>query len=309
MSTRRPRLRTGWTLLELSTTVAAIGLLIAMLLSAVAASRETARKTQCTNNLVQIGIAAALYVDSFGSLPSGVLNETGPIRSVPQGYHVSWTILLLPYLELDDLVDVIDRSGGVYARSNWFLVRDIRWLDAYRCPSGGTGRESSYAGCYDDREVPIDDKGHGVLFRNSHIRYDEIADGLSHTILIGEKRVSLFGDLGWPSGTRATLRNSSSSNEPTDVTFARNAGHYVTTDTPDWQDRLIDQLPQDFQLPEDPALYVGGFSSDHTKGINFLMCDGSVRSVDRCVDPIAFRTMGHRSDGAPLETPGISVSP
>ncbi|RMG04458.1 MAG: DUF1559 domain-containing protein, partial [Planctomycetota bacterium] len=117
----------------------------------------------------------------------------------------------------DDLADVIDRSNGVYAPSNWFLVKDIRGLDCYQCPSGGPGKHSSYAGCYDDREVPIDDDGHGVLFRNSHIRYDEIGDGLSHTILVGDKRISLFGDLGWPSGTRATLRNSSTPDEPTDT--------------------------------------------------------------------------------------------
>ncbi|RMG04457.1 MAG: DUF1559 domain-containing protein [Planctomycetota bacterium] len=95
---RRPKraLRFGWAFIEAATVVAVIGLLLAMLLSAIASAREAARSTQCANNLWQIGTATALYADTFRGLPSGVLEETGPIRSIPKGYHVSWTILLLP---------------------------------------------------------------------------------------------------------------------------------------------------------------------------------------------------------------------
>ena len=65
---------------------------------------------------------------------------------------------------------------------------------------------SNYAGCHHDVEAPIDADNHGVLFLNSHISGDDIPDGAAHTIFIGEKIVA-DDDLGWMSGTRATLRN------------------------------------------------------------------------------------------------------
>ena len=66
---------------------------------------------------------------------------------------------------------------------------------------------SNYAGCHHDVESPIDENNNGVLFLNSHIRDKDVTDGLAHTIYIGEKLGSQW-DLGWMSGTRATLRNS-----------------------------------------------------------------------------------------------------
>ncbi|RMG03977.1 MAG: DUF1559 domain-containing protein, partial [Planctomycetota bacterium] len=122
------------------------------------------------------------------------------------------------------------------------------------------------------------------------------------------KRISLFGDLGWPSGTRATLRNSSTPDEPTD-TYTNPDCYYTSIDTPDWEDRIFGKVPKTFRLPDDPALYVGGFSSAHTTGVNFLMCDGSVKTINRYVDRNLFRTLGHRADGAPLEVPGSSLAP
>ena len=65
---------------------------------------------------------------------------------------------------------------------------------------------SNYAGCHNDVETPIDVGNHGVLFLNSHISEKDVTDGLSHTIYVGEK-LGDEQDLGWMSGTRATLRN------------------------------------------------------------------------------------------------------
>ena len=70
---------------------------------------------------------------------------------------------------------------------------------------GGVG-VSSYAACHHDVEAPIDVENHGVFYLNSSIRHEDIPDGSSYTIFVGEKRIA-SQDLGWLSGTRATLRN------------------------------------------------------------------------------------------------------
>ena len=86
-------------------------------------------------------------------------------------------------------------------------MRKLR-LSEFICPSEVVDDlpASNYAGCHHDVEAPIDADNHGVLFLNSHVSSDDIPDGAGHTIFMGEKIVTA-GDLGWTSGTRATLRN------------------------------------------------------------------------------------------------------
>src|SRR5437879_7893863 len=105
--TRKPRRRTrglgGFTLIELLVVISIIAVLIALLLPAVQAAREAARRTQCVNNLMQIGIAARNYEAAHEVLPAGVVNPTGPIVNKPNGYHFSWVTQLLPYLEQNNV--------------------------------------------------------------------------------------------------------------------------------------------------------------------------------------------------------------
>ena len=93
----------GFTLIELLVVIAIIAILIALLLPAVQQAREAARRTQCKNNLMQLGIAFHNYDMAFEMLPPGCVNSTGPIHNIPEGYHMSWTVQILPMMEQQGL--------------------------------------------------------------------------------------------------------------------------------------------------------------------------------------------------------------
>ena len=202
----------AFTLVELLVVIAIIGILIALLLPAVQAAREAARRMQCMNNLTQLAIAVQNYEMANRVNPPGTIDKKGPIVNVNQGYHHNWIEQILPYIEEGNTYRHIDFNVGVYDAKN-AEVRKVR-MTVLSCPSdgnaprgGGDLSVSSYVGCHNDLEQPINTDNHGVFFLNSAIRYEDITDGTSHTLFIGEKLIDPSKDLGWMSGTRATLRN------------------------------------------------------------------------------------------------------
>jgi prepilin-type N-terminal cleavage/methylation domain-containing protein len=198
-----PQFDNGFTLVELLVVIAIIGVLVALLLPAVQSAREAARRTSCANNLTQIGLALHNYEMAHGAYPPGTSDKTGPIMNTVNGYHHNWVEHILPYLEEQNTYNAIDRSVSVYDPKNAAVVAHIpRWLI---CPSTGRGF-ACYAACHHDKEKSIDASDNGVFFLNSGVRYDDITDGSSHTLFVGEKLPDAW-DLHWLSGTRATLRN------------------------------------------------------------------------------------------------------
>lgn len=196
----------GHTFVEIVLVTAIIGILVALLLPAVQAAREAARRFRCSNNLEQLIVAVHSYELYHSVYPPGTINNSAPIRSVPDGYHHNWIIQTLPFLEQTNTYRHIDRTLGVYAAAN-APVRAM-FLEVLACPSQWRHSRgySGYAGVHHDLEGPIDRDNHGAFVLNRSIEYFDIEDGTSQTFFIGEKP-SFPGDLGWMSGTRATLRN------------------------------------------------------------------------------------------------------
>lgn len=196
----------GFTLVELLVVMAIIGILVGLLLPAVQAAREAARRLSCSNNLVQLGVAVHNYEMAHRKLPPGTVDAKGPIVHLPLGYHHSWLVQMLPMLDERVAFSKVDASKSIYSKPN-FLVRSYA-MPSLKCPSdwSGDGPFSNYAAVHDSREVPIDTDNNGVMFLNSHVKLDDVVDGTAHTIFFSEKQVEP-SDLGWASGTRATLRN------------------------------------------------------------------------------------------------------
>ena len=296
----RGRRRRGFTLIELLVVIAIIAVLVALLLPAVQQAREAARRTQCKNNLMQVGMALHNYEMAWECLPPGSVDPNRPIRSEAKGYHVGWIVQTLPYLDQANVYRSFDFSGGVYSPANsgprGVLIRTLS------CPSNsGPGNLSgigttTYAGVHHHVEAPIDVDNSGVLFLNSSIRYRDIGDGASNTIFVGEH--ADVDPLGWASGTRATLRNGG---------FITGAGGGLRPGVAAIRPAFGAAGPKQGQVivgnapgvaVEASVLEVGGFGSSHAGGAHFGIGDGSVRFISQNIAPQAFQNLANRNDGA-----------
>jgi prepilin-type N-terminal cleavage/methylation domain-containing protein/prepilin-type processing-associated H-X9-DG protein len=302
----------GFTLIELLVVIAIIAVLVALLLPAVQAAREAARRVQCVNNLMQIGIAAKNYENAFESLPSGVVNPTGPIVDAPIGYHFNWITQLLPYLDSKPVYRRLDFNVDLYQPQNG-TARAVM-LSVLLCPSssapfrmgrtgpnppiGGDPALTSYSGCHNDIDAPIDFKNTGVLFLNSRIRYEDIEDGTSNTIFFGEK-LAEDTELGWASGTRATLRNMGVplNWKPPQPLPARPGLPDAENDGPVANPKPGGRANPNGAIEEAKKPIVGGFASRHPGGANFGFGDGSVKYIKNSISPRILGLLGNRADG------------
>ena len=189
--------RVGFTLIELLVVIAIIAVLIALLLPAVQQAREAARRTQCRNNLRQIGLALANYEGSFVVFPPGVLGasatstQTNPLHT--------WQTQLLPNLDLSPLYASYNFNAPFDHSTNVVAVQKA--ISVFVCPSQvidatliGTWGPSHYAGNAGTQSGAND----GILFPLSSVRINEITDGTSSTIMAGEIR---FETAGWACGS------------------------------------------------------------------------------------------------------------
>jgi type II secretory pathway pseudopilin PulG len=251
--------------------IAIIALLVSLLLPAVQQAREGARRMQCRNNLMQIGLALGNYESAHECLPPGSVDVGGPVQNNGTGYQFGWMVQILPHLDQENVYDTFDFSVSVYNKKNAAAASVTL---PFTCPSSVA--KVGYAACHHDVEAPIDVDNHGVMFLNSSVRRDDIRDGASHTIFAGEAGAT--SGLGWASGSRDTLRNT---------------GYPINSMAPIGARGAVPIAP-----PVNAGLLtVGGFDSAHYSGANFLFGDGTVRFIGDNISMKIYRQLGHRSDG------------
>jgi prepilin-type N-terminal cleavage/methylation domain-containing protein/prepilin-type processing-associated H-X9-DG protein len=272
----------GFTLLELLVCVMIISLLAGLLLPAISSVRSNARRTQCTNNLFQIGQALNNYHDAHRTFPPGYASQVGSQgQDIEAGW--SWAAMLLPFLG----------RGPMYQRALSTSADDdgrqivSRRLGIFVCPSDAAA--SNYVASFGQGDMWLHpDDGDGVFFRNSRIRLRDLEDGLM-TIMVGE-RSSDLGTAAW-------------------------AGVYAVTESAKWvgahQTGTVDRAlvlghtgalgtSHPVHPPNTVSTCGAGFGSMHQGGANFLMADGSVRFIGSQVDPGVFASLATRSGGEPM---------
>jgi prepilin-type N-terminal cleavage/methylation domain-containing protein len=283
----RTRHARGFTLVELLVVIAIIGVLIGLLLPAVQAARESARRTNCTNNLKQIGLAIANYQLSHKAYPPSCSDELDDVLDLEiyeqsETRH-SWASLILPFLESATISDRIDRKE--HALSNDNRVAATLVIPDYRCPSY-LGPDYSKANRYNGLDPPCAIGNYtalgsstvgnlwgatldpdGVLTPGGYIGPKDVIDGLSHTVFVAETREELLA--AWADG----------------LTAAVTALAYDAFDYPRYAaDQISLNFMPYFNYHTDSAKY--GPSSMHAGGAFHLFGDGSVRFVR---DEVALR--------------------
>ncbi|HEV3341487.1 MAG TPA: DUF1559 domain-containing protein [Pirellulales bacterium] len=182
--------RPGFTLVELLAVIAIIGVLIALLLPAVQAAREAARRSQCQNNLKQIGLAVSEYESTFGRLPPGGFYPIGVVA--PDGYSVHARIL--PYLEEANSYQLLNLSLAATSQPQVVMQR----IPNYVCPSevndhARVGNPTRYPTTYAYNvgqwfvwDPNTGQGGDGVFAMNQCRRLTDTKDGTSHTVGFAE---------------------------------------------------------------------------------------------------------------------------
>jgi hypothetical protein len=286
MSTKWRNNRPAFTLIEMLITVSVLFLLASLMLPGIQAAREAARRVECQNHLLQIGLALQNYHAAHLVLPPGSVNETRPIVHDGRGYQFGWLAQVLPFLDETNLHRKFDFRRSAHEQP----VGPPR-LGILMCPSRGTTSGCDYAGCHHNAEAPIDVDNNGVLFLNSSVRFRDILDGRQHTIFVGEAFTSATGP--WWLGTNVTLRNvgsAVSSHEGYDAMMALYEAQLRElrgNSTPEVERSLDSPSPE----------YVGGFGASHVEGAYFAFGDGAVSFLSSKIDPPILRCLANRRDG------------
>jgi prepilin-type N-terminal cleavage/methylation domain-containing protein len=320
----------GFTLVELLVVIAIIATLVGLLLPAVQGAREAARRTQCLNNLKQMGLALHLFHETNRRLPPAFATKETPgnvnWRSLPQTpgfFEPGWSffVSILPFIEEDALFKQLNLSLPIMDPANVAARSQAALVSLYVCPSdtgprlvdvrdfgpsssavalSGDGTVitlapvSSYAGLIGTNDHEHNGAFDGVFFRNGRLKLGQISDGTSKTICIGE-RMSRMAEATWLGSITGS-----------EVVHADGWWQRLGYPT-----RSHNYRPANCQItchirssgPNLPTNSPSGFFSPHTGGCNFLNVDTSVRLISDDVDLTIFRALATRAGGEAVAVP------
>ena len=326
----------GFTLIELLVVIAIIAVLIALLLPAVQAAREAARRAQCTSNMKQIGLGIANYESALGCIVPGYIStSTSPGWTGVPGYDPDpatgdngpgwgWLALMLPQVEQGPLYNAINFNLPTWVADNGTVVKVQ--VSVFLCPSANNPSPTcsmvdanrnllpvsnqqfaranyQYSQGWNDSGMPastnVDDLVNGcngLIYRNSHVTYAAVTDGLSNTVVAGEKTPYL-ADSSWVGiipGYRHFAYNAFASagtggmNVDYDYASAILAVHSGPS---------LYESPVVIHPPNSPLGHTDEMYALHPGGANVLLGDGSVRFIKQSINLTTWQALSSRSNG------------
>lgn len=306
----------GFTLIELLVVIAIIAVLIALLLPAVQQAREAARRTQCKNNLKQLGIAMHSYHDAYLGFP--MAKSSG-------GSNFPAQARILPFMDQAPLFNQINWNVSPTNAAN--AVPYATTLSAYRCPSDADtmqtvagGRNNYYTnygtGIVNSLNSPPNDTlpaPDGPIYQNSLVNIGHILDGTSSTVLMSERclgdgsngistrRSDTFQPGVYPADANDALTICRATNI-SDLTKQGKSNGGVSWLSPDHSTTYYHHVlpPNDLSCMYPPQRISTTANSRHVGGVHSLLCDGSVRFVSENIDVNVWRALGSRKGGEVL---------